>query len=352
MAITVTEVNRIRDFEYSTEEPNGKEVYDVFFTTDTLDEYEDYYTKLAMALVAVDPSTALAIPQFAQQLGKTGAFFATYVRNILPKLHKAQNNWFRITIDYRAPDSAEEPEEILDDDPENTPPVYIWGNSNIKLAIYIDKTTVADGGPLPIVNSAGEGFTVLPKVDSAILTLQVNRRTSAGAYSPLTAKGVLNKINADAMILDGFSFDPETVRLIAWRSTKKTATVQKEGQPSFQTTFNDEQRVYHIKNDGWLGEVFDQGLKQFFESGSGSPTGNPGLFTMTVFGEKVRAPQALDGDGLRIFGEKGAVINTPVDRPIGGGKPGVKALAIPGGATIAMLLFNFYEVADINIGDA
>lgn len=353
MAITVTEVRQVRKFNYSLQNPSGKAVYDVFFQTDTTDEYANYVKKLNLCFTATQPGGAGditdTIPQFGDQLTNGVESFPTYVRNVTPKIYRGQNNWWRVTVDYSEPDSVEEPEEILDDDPENIAPVFSWGQQGLQRSIFIDKTLPADGGPLPIVNSSGEGFTTLPKVFDSYLTLTVTRRTTA--YDPLVACNLINHLNDDVLTLDGTDFPKGTVRLHSWKAQRKTATVQKPGVPSFQTSFFDETRVYHIKKDGWLGEVADMGTKENLDSGASGR--GPGLVTILRFGEPIRRPVPLNGQGLAIHNEKGTPVNIPVDQPVIGlnNKPGVKALLVNPvtGDKVAILLFNFYEFADLSI---
>lgn len=355
MAIQVTDVRQVRKMEYSTQNPNGKSYYDVFFSTDTTAEYADYVAKLNLCLTATHPGgngdITDTIPQFGDQLTNGVQSFPTYVRDINPKIHRGQNNWWRVTVEYAAPDSNDDggAEEVLGDDPENIAPVFSWGQNNFQRTIFIDKTLPADGGPLPIVNSAGEGFTTLPKVTDSFLTLTVTRRTAN--FDPLVACDLVNHLNDAPLTLDGTLFPIGTVKLHTWTAQRNTATVQKPGQASFVTTFFDEKRVYHIKKDGWLGEVMDQGLKENLETmvdGRG-----PGLVHIYHYGEKIRKPVPLNGLGKQIYDQKGTLVNIPVDQPDIGlnNRPGVKALLVNNvtGAKIAILLFNFYEKADLSV---
>lgn len=350
MPITVVEVTQIREFDYSTENLTGNAIYDVKFTTDTVDEYADYVTKNNLCLTATQPGGAGdvtdTIPQFGDQLqNATGTvFFKTYVRNVSPRIYKAQNNWWRVTVNYQPADSQEDADAILDDDPENTTPTFAWGNGETQRSIYIDKTPAAQGGPLPIVVSSGDGLTTLPKIDEAFLTLTVNRRTGAGDFEPLVAIDLINTTNDAVLTLRGTPFPLGTVRLRKWTAVERTAIVQKEGLPPVQTQYFDETRVYHIKKDGWLAEIFDQGLNEFVETGS--PTGRQPI---RRFGQLVKEPQPLNGRGLVIYDEKGALINDPVDLPIAGGQPGVRAFGGGAAKRAAMLLFTFYPPADLSV---
>jgi hypothetical protein len=356
MAITVTEVRQVRKFNYSDQNKSGRSTYDVFFQTGTNAEYADYVKKLNMCFTASHPGGAGditdTIPQYGEQLTNGVQSFEAFVTNVTPKVYKGQNNWWRVTVEYGAAEN-ESDEEQFNDDPENIAPNFSWGQQSVQRTIYIDKTTVADGGPLPVVNSAGEGFSSLPKVEDSFLTLTVTRRTTA--YDPLLACDLINHLNDANLVLDGTTFPKGTVKLVAWKAQKKTALVSKPGITPYFKTFYDEVRTYHIKKDGWLGEVYDQGTKENLESGASGR--GPGLVVIRRFGEPIRKPVPLNGLGEAIHNEKGTPVNIPVDQPVIGlnNKPGVKAMLVNNvtGDKVAMLLFNFYEYANLGVlGDS
>ena len=352
MAITVTEVTQVRKFKYSVDEPNGSSLYHVSFSTDTDAEYADYITKLNMCFTATQPGGSGditdTIPTLYDQLENATISFPTYVRDIVPSIHYGQNNWWEVEVFYRQSDDDEngggnEEEELLSDDPDSLLPTFSWGQGSEQRTIWLDRTPVADGGPLPICNSAGDPFTTLPKVDDSFVTLTVNRRTLA--YDPLVAITVVNCVNDAALTLDGSIFATGQVKLKAWRANKKTAKVKKDGIPLTTTTFYDETRVYHIKDEGWLGEILDQGI-QIFKNGYGKAA-------IRRFGQVTRSPKPLNGRGERIYDDEGVEIpgNAPVASIVGAGVPpgpGVDPLQAPGGK-LAMLLFTYYPPADLSI---
>lgn len=357
MAITITEVRQVRKFNYSSENPSGRALYDVFFSTDTTAEYADYVTKLNMCFGATHPGGSGditdTVPAFGDKLSNGVTEFDTYVRNVSPQIYQGQNNWWRVTVTYGQPDNDDgaggNDAQQFDDDPENTAPTFTWGQQSYQRTIWEDKTPVADGGPFSICASSGQAFTTLPKVDDSFLTLTVSRRTAAGAYDPTVAKPLINTVNDAPLTLDGFTFPKGEVRLYAWKSVKKTAYVTKPPAAPVLKTYNDETRVYYIKEGGWIGEVLDQGFFELFDDGVSSQYVKRHI---TEFGEKVRTPQPLDGDGAKLYNEKGELVNTvKTNTPIGNlGRPGVRELKVnANGNVLAMLQFNFYGFSDLSV---
>ena len=350
MALSVSSVTQVRSFAYSTEEPNGEMAFYVMFDDNNVDAFSpgDYPTTLGMALTAVDPISGLAIPQFGSQLGTDPVWFPTFVRNVTAKVYKGQNKWWEVVVEYRQSDSLEIENEVYEDDPQDTPAIPVWGSTNLKKVIFEDLTPVVDGGPFPIVNSTGDGLTQLPSIDEAVITLQVTRRTDA--YDPLVVKDKLNHLNDAAMTLMGKGpFAEGTIKLVSWRGTEKTATVQPTGgAPSYQVTFWDEVRVYQIRDD-WTGIVLDQGIFQIPITGDSADK----RVRIQKHGQPVNSPQPLDGLGKSIYDDVGTVVNTPVARPVigVGGLPGLKVINSVAGKPLAFLLFNYHKFSDLDIGD-
>ena len=347
MALSVLSVTQERNFKYSTETPNGEMVFFVMFEDNMSSPQSpgDYPTTLNMALTAVDPVTSLAIPQFGAQLGTDPIWFPTYVRNVTPTIHKGQNLWWKVVVEYRQSDALEIENEVYEDDPQNTPAIAVWSSTNLKKVIYEDLTVPANGGPYPIANSAGDGLTQLPQIDEAIVTLQVTRRTDA--YDPLVVIEKINHLNDAAMTLMGKGpFDKETIKLVSWRGTEKTATVQPTGgAPSYEVTFWEEVRVYQIRKD-WRGLALDQGINH-------KPVSKK--IRIQRHGQPAGSNQPLNGLGKTIYDDKGDLIvaNTPVARPIigVGGLAGLKVVSTVIGQPLAFMMFNYHEFTDLDIGD-
>ena len=346
MAIQVTRVVQIRDFTYSTDEPNGALVFHIYFEGDFVADNSDYDARAQKALIAVDPNTGMTIPQMGDRFGT----FDTFASNITVAIHEGQNNWWIVTVDYTAPENSEE-ETVLDEPPDEIAPTVSWGTINLKKKIYQDNTPVADGGPLPIANSIGEGLTTLPVIDEAVLTLRVTRRTLT--YDPLIVLQKINHVNDAAMTLMGEGpFDQGSIKLVSWTGNARTATVQEAGESEVTTDYFDTTRVYHIKAD-WLGRVLDQGLLHTVVDAAYA------RLPMQVFGQNTKSPQPLDGTGQAIYDEKGILDNMPVTRaiggPVGAGVPGIEpVIVVPGPPVVralALLLFTYYAETDLDIGD-
>lgn len=352
MSITITEVKRIREFSYSSGDQSGTAVYDVHFETETLAEYSDYITKLNMCFTAEDPNTDplddnTKVPAIRSRLKKGEIVFPAYVSNVTPRVHQGQNDWWRVTVEYSSitQGDGEDDDEVFDENPFDMPAQFSWGQGQIQKVMYFDKTAVADGGPLAIVASSGEGFTQLPTMTETYITCTVNRNTAS--YDPIAVLDYVDHVNNAQVTLDGHIFPIGQVLLKSWTATKRTVTValEDEDEPTI-VTFFEEVREYHINKNGWLGEIFDQGVQHIVANKR---------VPMTIQGQLVRNPQPLNGLGLRIFDDKGAVVNTPVDQLVIGlnNRPGVKAVVIDAAGTkIAVLLFNFYAKADLtDLGD-
>jgi len=358
MAITVTSVKQRRQFKYSIDKPNGTSLYYVMFSTDTPAEYADYGAKLAMCLSAVDPDAAPAnitnsIPQFASQLTSNDgvtALFPTYVRNVTPNIHRGQNNWWEVRVQYREPDTntvsgTPDNPDILDDDPENLTVDYDWDTAPIKMKIWQDFTPVAEGGPLAILNSSNDPFSQLPSVDRYLTTCVIRRKTTD--YDPLDVSEVVGKINSVAMLINGKGpFAVGTVLLKRWAGKERSAVVQKSGEAQSAINYDDEIIQLVINPDTWIGKIFDQGLQEWFPAGAPGGISSNSKVPIRKNGEKVRTPQALNGRGEAAYDDKGVKRNNivAVPAPIAG-LPGVEIIGAQLGA---MLLFNFYKSTDLD----
>lgn len=358
MAITIVNVTRDRDFEtpkVASDQLTCKARYFVQFATDTTDEYADYARKAAMCLTAQHPTDPIdasnKVPAYGSELTSLDGtiYYGTYVRNITPKIHKKQNNYWQVDVDYRPPDTNESGEtDVLDDDPENIEVTYDWDTTNVKVKLWQDFTEVAKGGPLAIVNSANDPFTTLPQVDKDLLTCTIRRKTQ-GSYDPLVAAGLVNKINDANLTINGKGpFPIRTAKLRRWAAREREAVVQKQGLPQTAVVYDDETIVIVIDLDTWLGRVFDQGLQAWYDTGANGFDPNTKQ-PIVRNGQKVRSPQALNGRGKAAYGPDGAKLNNinPVALPgDDNGKPGVEVIGADLGA---LLLFNFYELGDFSI---
>ena len=334
MAISIDSVTQVREFDVSQQSLSGSETYYVMFTaTDPL-ELATYTTLAALAMVAVDPSTGLAIPTYNTQMPG----FATWVTEIQPKLYKGQNGWWIIKVSYEPPNLTVDEPETFDEDPTTSEIIYDWSNLNEKEKIWQDANEV------PIIMSSGEGPTTLPVVDNDILSVTVSRRSVS--YSPLVARVVVNRINDAPFTIDGFTFDTGTVKCKAWRGRKQDIIIQEDGEAPIATVIVDEGLVFLIKEEPWLGRVFDQGL--FYIEASGGGDLPMGRHQIRRNGELVRSPQPLNGAGLPIFDDAGAISNVVVEvayDPIGK-TPGVEAIF---GGKGAMLTFQFWKEEDFSV---
>ena len=356
MPIVITAVTQNRTLDYSTENPQGRESYFVQFSTSTSVEYSDYITKLNLCLTAVDPITALAIPQFGKQLRSsvTGTAFDTYVRNVNPKIFKKQNNRWEVFVEYRQPDTNDAgEEEVLDDDPENIEIVYDWDTTNVKEKIWQDKTPIADGGPLAIANSGQDGFTSLPIIDRDLMVVTISRKT-VGSFDPNIAADHVNTVNDAPVTIDGFGpFPIQSVRLRRWAASTVAAVVQKSGGiPPVSTEYDQETIVMMIDKKLWIGRIFDQGLRFYVDSASAVAGFDPGQFMVRRSGEITKSPQPLNGLGLPVFDMlTGVPLNNVVAQPVIGlnGKPGVEVINAAGVQVGAMLLFNYFEKSDFTV---
>jgi hypothetical protein len=286
------------------------------------------------------------IPAIRSRLKKDDIVFPAYVSNVTPRVHQGQNDWWRVTVEYRSiTQGGGEDDEVFDENPFDMPAVFTWGQGQVQKVMFFDKTTPANGGPLAIVASSGEGFTQLPTMTETYLTCTVNRNTAS--YDPVAVLDYVDHVNSVAVTLDGHLFPVGQVLLKSWQATKRTVTVslEDEEEPTI-VTFFEEVREYHINKNGWLGEIFDQGVQHIVDNKR---------VPITIQGQLVRNPQPLNGLGLRIFNDKGEVVNNPVSQLVIGlnNRPGVKAVVIDAlGTKIAVLLYNFYSVADLtDLGD-
>lgn len=333
MAITIDSVTQVRDFDVLQQALTGSALYYVMFSADTPAELQNYTALAAAALVATDPVTSLAIPTFGAQMPD----FATWVVDIRPKLYKGQNAWWSVKVTYAPPELAIEATETFDEDPTLSGLIYDWGNLNEREKIWQDANGV------PILMSSGEGPTQLPVIDNDILSCTVSRRTDT--YSPLVSRTVVNRINDAPFTIDGVTFEIGTVKCKAWRGRKQDIIVQIDGSPPFAKTVVDEALVFLIKEEPWLGRVFDQGLFYNEENTSDLVMGR---HQISRNGQIVRSPQPLNGAALPIFDDAGNIANVvvPVAYDPIGKTPGVESIF---GGKGAMLTFQFWKEEDFSV---
>jgi len=98
----------------------------------------------------------------------------------------------------------------------------------VQKTMFFDKTLPADGGPLAIVASSGEGFTQLPTMTETFITCTVKRNTAA--YDPVLVLDYVDHVNNAIVTLDGFMFPIGQALLKSWEATKRTVTVALEGE--------------------------------------------------------------------------------------------------------------------------
>lgn len=360
MAIEITQVTQVRTAEVDKEGllVSGKASYYVHFNTTTTEEYADYNLKAYMALTAVNPpdvgseNISNRIPQYGEQLvdiNETIAFDA-FVRNVVPKMFRGQNNWWQVDVTYAAPDTNDNGEtgDVLTDDPENLEVKCVWDAKKVKKVLWKDFTPAANLGPLDILASNADPFTKLPVVDRSILTCTITRKTQ-GTYDPLVVAGVLDNINDAPMTICGKGpFPAKTVKLARWGGVERNAVVTKPGLAPVATDYDDETIVFEIDLEKWFGRVFDQGLTFFLESAEGGLP--PGRHFMRRNGEVVDSAQPLNGKGLTVFNDDGTKKNNIVPQALPGeaggvnGQPGIEEVGDQQGA---MLLFHFFKPSNI-----
>lgn len=190
-----------------------------------------------------------------------------------------------VTVEYSdAPfdesDREDEPEEF--DNPLLRPARISWSSSRYKEAIYVSEDGEA------IINAAGDYFDPPAETERVYWVINVSKNVAAVPDWVLT---VNMPINESTTVIQGLSFDAETLRLIDLQiSEQKT-----EGL--FQ--FYEVRLQIEYKVDGWLARPLNQGLYELFADPTVS-TGK-GKRRALVDGKPAVAPVLLGDDGFRLI---------------------------------------------------
>ena len=332
MAFAIESVTQKKDFDIAQQGLTGEAIYEVTFEYDSLVDLADYPVLALLCMTAADPVTGLTIPEFNTQL--TG--FNTYVNDIVPRIKQNQQSVWTVTVDYSPLDAQD---DSVSSDPTADEVSYDWVEVLEKEKIWIDANGV------PIVTSAEGSFTSLPLVDNAYLSCTVGRNNTA--YDPDDALAIVNHINDDIFSIDGNSYPIGHVKCKGWRGKKRTVTVVGTGT----TTYHSESLIFLIKDEPWLGRVFDQDTWYTTNPSpmyAGDLPDGRGII-LNKGGDEVTRPQPLNGVGLPIFDNgQETIINaiTPVAYDPVGPAAGVESY---GGGKVAMLTFQFWSEADFSI---
>ena len=330
MAIGIESVTQIKEFDITQQALTGDAIFRVDFFYDTLDELDDYPALAFLATTATDPGTGLTIPLFNSQLSLN---FVTFVEDINPRINRNQQSQWFVTVSY-AP--LEDQTDSVQTDPTTEEESFDWTDVQEKEKIWRDANGV------PIVTSADGSFTSLPVIDNAYLSCTVSR--NGNAYDPDDALSVINHINDDTFSIDGNSYAQGFVKCKGWRGKKRTVKVAGSGT----VVYHSESLIFLIRDEVWLGRVFDQDT--YYKAASATVGLEAGRKKIpSIDGEFVSRPQPLNGVGLPIFdnGQAG-IINaiSPVAYSPSTPSAGVESLA---GGIVAMLTFQFWAEADFSI---
>lgn len=154
---------------------------------------------------------------------------------------------------------------------------------------FLDETPETDGGPKPVMNSAGEAFDDFPTRDVVYSGYIFTRNESAASYASRGALALENTINSADVTLWGVGTLPaRTARLVSVEPT----LVQEGGATYWRVTYTIETRP---EAGDWDDEILDRGYTAL------DPT-NQRYRILDANGEPVTKPYPLNGAG----GEQGS----------------------------------------------
>lgn len=328
MAFGVESVTQVKDFDITQQSLVGDAVYRIDFFYDDLDELADYAAIAFICFTAVDPVTALAIPQFNTVLSGD---INTFVTDVAPKINRNQQSQWLVTVSY-APLTP--PQETVEEDPTTDELVYDWTE------VLESEKRWTDANGVPIVTSSGGGFTALPQIDNVFLSCTVSRNSNA--YDPDDALSVINHINASSFSIDGNSYAKGLVKCKGWRGRKRVVTIAGGGTKIYHS----ESLIFLIRDEPWLGRVFDQDTYYLAQNDTaGLKAGRTTI--KDKYSEDVTRPQPLNGAGLPIY-DNGQLSPVHSIVPVAYNPPnhGVESVA---NGTVAMLTFQFWKEASFGI---
>ena len=329
MAFAIESVTQKKDFDIAQQGLTGEAIYEVTFEYDSLVDLADYPVLALLCMTAADPVTGLTIPVDNTQL--TG--FDAYVTDITPRIKRNQQSVWTVTVEYGPLDAQD---DAVSSDPTADEEVYDW------VEVLEQEKIWQDANGVPIVTSSDGSFTSLPSIANAYLSCTVSRNNTA--YDPDDALSIINRINDDVFSIDGNSYPAGYVKCKGWRGKKRTVRVVGSGT----VTYHSESLIFLIKEEIWLGRVFDQDT--IYKAAAPTAGLEAGRKTIvTDEGKLVTRPQPLNGEGLPIFDNgKDTIINaiTPVAYDFLAPAHGIESA---GGGRVAMLTFQFWKEADFSI---
>lgn len=145
--------------------------------------------------------------------------------------------------------------------------------------------------PQPIVNSAGQAFDPPPEEDEPIVTLAFERNEALDRVAQ--ANAFRNSINNTSWSVLGFLVPAGQARIVRMRSVY---TLGRAGASAQYDHYFVNSVDIHFKEDGWDLSLLDRGTQELVQVGAALEPRN----IADEEGEAIRAPQLLNGSGVRL----------------------------------------------------
>ncbi len=290
--MAVIGVQRIREFEYDKISLVGREGFNVYF-----DDLGDNYTstKALQASSAVDPNTALAIPQKGQEMF-TGSGITVTGISVGP--FQGQNAWWRVDVTYSVDSSEALPTATFSQEPWLEPTQYFYTSTNTREPVTVDEEGRA------VVPSSGGTFQKPPERDKAVEVITIKKREPRGGFDPSVRYGYLNALNDSAEFIEGNVYTKETLLLRKWDASPRTAKITSANGTISTEFYWDVTIVIHVNRDGWKTRILDRDI--FW-----ADKANNKKLAAGVRGSRTLQPVPLNGLGQRIFDANGGILNEP-----------------------------------------
>lgn len=243
-------------------EVTARKIFEVKTTSATLDTPETVKD-------AVDPATALAVPQIGAQFSAT--YSGVTCVDVDVQQHDQEPLIYTVVCEYSTAEVVDPEESPLDE-----PMKVAWSSDVSVEPIYQDRFGQ------PIENSARSHFDPQPEDD--IYDLRISGSLNVASYDPAVAEAALGTVNEDAFTIDGKTILPKKALLTKYdRSEIQT----KNGIDYYVLSFE-----LRTRRDTWTRRLLDQGFTEF--------VGGQKRVILDENQVALNDPVKLNGNGLRL----------------------------------------------------